>query len=400
MRPDAPTPVHPDAPDLLHGGLLFRMMSRFGVDPERAGRAARRAAATGLVLWLPMAALTLVAGTALPGRTPIPFLLDVAAYVRPLVVIPLLIVAEPILGTAWRTAGHRFRERGLVGPAVQGAYDAQVERVTRAVRRSGPELLCLALAGLLAWKLLRVVQAEPRDAWFAQTSADGSRLTPAGVWALGVHFVLIALTLRWLWLLFLWYRFLWGVSRLPLRLFPTHPDRAAGLAFLGLPISASGPLTFAWSAALASAFANLMLRHEAKLADFLPIGLVALFLVLVVFVLPPLLIFAPLLIRTRQQALEEWGRTMAQVGERLRRGRSDEAAGADAASASADEGAEAPGLEDVQIAVASVRGMLPLPFLVSHLVGPIVGLIAPALVLVFLAVPAAEVFQKVVDLVF
>jgi hypothetical protein len=33
---------------------------------------------------------------------------------------------------------------------------------------------------------------------------------------------------------FIWYRFLWQVSKIPLNLIPTHPDRAGGLGFLGL----------------------------------------------------------------------------------------------------------------------------------------------------------------------
>ena len=40
------------------------------------------------------------------------------------------------------------------------------------------------------------------------------------------------LTLRWLYRLLLWFLFLWRVSRLDLRLAPSHPDRAGGLGFL------------------------------------------------------------------------------------------------------------------------------------------------------------------------
>ena len=40
------------------------------------------------------------------------------------------------------------------------------------------------------------------------------------------------LLLRWYFRLFIWARFLWQVSRIELRLMPTHPDRCGGLGFL------------------------------------------------------------------------------------------------------------------------------------------------------------------------
>jgi hypothetical protein len=42
--------------------------------------------------------------------------------------------------------------------------------------------------------------------------------------------------------LFIWFLFLWRVSRLDLRLTPSHPDRAGGLGFL----SALGPSPSRW----------------------------------------------------------------------------------------------------------------------------------------------------------
>ena len=58
--------------------------------------------------------------------------------------------------------------------------------------------------------------------------------TWAGWWYLVVGVGLFQfLVWRWLWRLFIWYGFLWRMSRLDLRLIPTHPDRAAGLGFVG-----------------------------------------------------------------------------------------------------------------------------------------------------------------------
>jgi hypothetical protein len=50
---------------------------------------------------------------------------------------------------------------------------------------------------------------------------------------------------RWYFRLFIWTRFLWQVSRIDLRLVPTHPDRVGGLGFLADTVYAFIPLLIA-----------------------------------------------------------------------------------------------------------------------------------------------------------
>jgi len=77
-------------------------------------------------------------------------------------------------------------------------------------------------------------------------------LTPAGLWYVFVSIPIVQfLLLRWYLRLFIWFRFLWHVSRINLHLIPTHPDRSAGLAFLGKSAYAFGPILFAQGAMLA-----------------------------------------------------------------------------------------------------------------------------------------------------
>ncbi|MCI0340153.1 MAG: hypothetical protein L0216_03215 [Planctomycetales bacterium] len=386
MSDAPPLPEHPDAPDLL-------VMQCFGVEPEHAAHAARRASLMGLLLWAPMAVAAVVERTALPGRVEVPFLFDVAAYVRPLVAIPLLLVSEPILAAAWRRTGARFRERGIVGPECREAYDALVHRVTRAVRRPVPELLCLAVAVALVIRLVSLVVSAPRDTWFAiADSPETSRLTFAGAWAgFVVHTFLFYLVLRWLWLLSLWYRFLLGVARLPLRLYPPHPDRAGGLGFVGWSIAAVAPIVFACSAAISSVVANRVIHSGDRLVDFAVAGGVFLVVVLLLFVLPPALVFMPLLARTRRQALEAWGRRMARCAEGI----------SDDPPPDAPSGAAAPPLtlQDFEVAVSTVRGMRPFPLEWHMLLGPLAAAVVPALALFFIAFPASEVFQQLMRLV-
>jgi len=72
------------------------------------------------------------------------------------------------------------------------------------------------------------------------------KLTPAGLWYVFISIPLLQfILLRWYTRLFIWFRFFWHVSRLNLHLVPTHPDRCAGLAFLGKSAYAFGPILFA-----------------------------------------------------------------------------------------------------------------------------------------------------------
>jgi hypothetical protein len=117
-----------------------------------------------------------------------------------------------------------------------------------------------------------------------------------------VQFVL----LRWYLRLFIWFRFLWQVSRLNLHLVPTHPDRCAGLAFLGKGSYAFAPLLFAQGAMLAGVVASRVLYDGQKLMSFkMQIGG---FVVLFVFaILCPLLAFSPQMTRAKRRGLAEFG---------------------------------------------------------------------------------------------
>ena len=380
-------PAEPlDAPDLVRGGPYFKLMRRFGVEAATAVDEARRAVATALLLWVPTAALALLEDRALPGSAvKVPFFADIAGYTRSLIGVPLLMIAKPVLAGAWRHAGAKFRERGIVGPECRAEVEELARRVTRAGRRLWPEVACLLGAILLSVRLTTLVQSEVADTWFARPDAGGgSRLTLAGAWsAYAAHGVAFYLSLVWLWRLGLWYRFLWGVSRLRLTLFPLHPDRAAGLGFIGKTVAAASPLLLAWSVLLAGPAASFMLHSGHVLEAFLPLGIGLLVVALLLFVLPPVAIFAAHIVRARRDALEEWGKRMAQTGEGMRR---------------VPDG-EIGGLEDLQIAVTAVRATLPFPFALGHLLPLLAAIAIPGIGLVLLAVPFGEVIDGLLRLV-
>ena len=143
--------------------------------------------------------------------------------------------------------------------------------------------------------------------WYATPSAEGSKLSLAGMWYGYVSLPIFQfLLLRWYFRLFIWTRFLWQVSRIELTLVPTHPDRVGGLGFLANTAYAFAVLAVAHGALLAAQIANRIFFLKAGLTQFkIEIAVLVVFL-LCVF-LGPLLMFAPQLAAAKRKGLREYG---------------------------------------------------------------------------------------------
>ncbi|HZD30427.1 MAG TPA: hypothetical protein VE779_02085, partial [Candidatus Angelobacter sp.] len=70
----------------------------------------------------------------------------------------------------------------------------------------------------------------------------------------------------WKWLL--WTIFMFRLSRLNLRLTPSHPDERGGLGFLARAPQAFAPVTFAIMCVIGSTIRNHILNEGAHLNDF------------------------------------------------------------------------------------------------------------------------------------
>ncbi len=143
--------------------------------------------------------------------------------------------------------------------------------------------------------------------WYATPSAEGSKLSLAGMWYGYVSLPIFQFLLcRWYFRLFIWARFLWQVSRIELSLVPTHPDRVGGLGFLSDTAYAFAVLAVAHGAMLAGPLANRIFFLGASLPQFkVEIAVLVIFLLCVV--LGPLLVFAPQLAQAKRKGLREYG---------------------------------------------------------------------------------------------
>ena len=76
--------------------------------------------------------------------------------------------------------------------------------------------------------------------------------------------LLFLLLLGWFWRVGLWARFLWLMSRLELKLVPSHPDGAGGLGFLSTSLEAFLPLAFGFGVLGAGPVLNFVVHRGAS----------------------------------------------------------------------------------------------------------------------------------------
>jgi hypothetical protein len=290
---------------LVLGGPVFQLFRRCHLEGDHLELLKRRLLTITLVAWLPLLLLAPLSSSAGNlGR--LSFLRDVEVHVRFLIALPVLIAAELLAHSRLRLVVRRFVERRIVFPEEMGRFHRATESAVR-LRNSIPVecslLLFVYTVGIWVWNSRVGLDTAT---WYA---LPGGRwhLTLAGFWYVFMSIpILQFILLRWYFRFFIWYRFLWHVSRLKLHLVPTHPDRCAGLAFLGKSVYAFGPILFAQGAMLAGVVASRVLyRGESLLSFKLQAGGFVAFFVLAI--LGPLMMFTPQMARAKRKGLAEYG---------------------------------------------------------------------------------------------
>jgi hypothetical protein len=165
-----------------------------------------------------------------------------------------------------------------------------------------PELVLLLLAFFPVFIFQHEWQIGAISSW--HSTAKG--LTASGWWYATVSAPFIRFFLyRWAFRYFIWTLLLWKLSRTPLHLIPTHPDRAAGLGFLSITQARFGVLFCALGCSFAGHIANSVMHEGASLASFkILIGAFAALCVIVG--VGPLALWVPKMARVRRTGLREY----------------------------------------------------------------------------------------------
>jgi len=315
MTSSAASTAHPDF-SLVLGGPLYQAFRRSRLSGDGLELLRRRVLVLAGLAWLPLLLLTALAGQALGGPTGLSFLRDIEAHVRFLIALPALIGAELLVHLRLRPVVAQFVERRIVSPEDLPRFDRAIRSTLRLRNSMVVEIALLAFVysvGLWVWKNEIALGTA---SWYATPDGAQLHLTPAGVWYAYVSVPIFQfILLRWYFRLFLWFSFLFRVSRLNLRLAPSHPDRSAGLSFLGRGSYAFAPILFAQSALLSGWIASQIFYAGQNLMAFkTEIGAFVAFFVAVV--LTPLAVFAPGLARAKREGLGSFGRLSSRyVGE-------------------------------------------------------------------------------------
>ena len=264
---------------LVLGGPLYQLLQRAYLAGDALQLLRRRIIVLTALAWVPLLVLSVAEGQAWGTSVALPFLYDVELHARVLLAMPLLLVAELVVHQRVGGVVQQFRERGLIPDSELPAFDAAIASAMRLRNSIWAEVLLIAFVYIVGVGLLwRTQIALDVASWHGAPVNGGWRVSMAGWWLGCVSLPIFQfLLLRWYFRLFIWSRFLWQVSRLNLKLMPTHPDRCGGLGFLASVAYAFSPLLMAQGAVLAGLMANRIFYAGATLPQFKVelIGLVA-----------------------------------------------------------------------------------------------------------------------------
>jgi len=291
------------------GGPLYQLLRRTRLSDDALALVHRRIIAGVVITWVPLLLLSLLEGRAWWGSVTVPFLLNAEVQARFLIAMPLLVLAELDVHVRMRRIVAQFFHRDLIADEDLPKIKAAIESALR-LRNSVAVELALIVVIYAVGIPMREYLAVDASTW-ATGSADRStglvNLSLAGWWHALVSVPLFQfLLLRWYFRVFIWARFLSQVSRINLKLVPTHPDRVGGLGFLTNVVYAFTPVLLAHGVLLSGLIADRIFFDGAKLPQFM-VEIAGGVGVLVLLVLSPLMVFVAQLARVKRTGLAEYG---------------------------------------------------------------------------------------------
>jgi hypothetical protein len=293
---------------LAEGGASSRILERFARIRLRDRKEyVRLALILALATWVPLALLSALRGTALPGTVAEPFLQDITPHVRFLFALPLLVIADLIVGPNIARVGSQFVLSGIVPKSCLAEFDAIVKSAIRLRESNLAELIVLAIAyASSTYNVHRELGSEV-SSWLMINAGSAFNLSIAGWW-----YVLLSVPIyqfflfRWIMRLCIWAVFLFRVSRLELEVIAIHPDGAAGLGFVGQVLAPTSVIILAASSVLCSSIGTQVIYRGAKIQEFILAFALFVIVAVLAFVVP-FAAFLPKLAFTRRDGLLRYG---------------------------------------------------------------------------------------------
>lgn len=380
---------------LVLGGPLYQLWRRLHASGPALELLLRRLIGIPLIAWLPLLVLTVYEGLAVGQAVAVPFLYDFDPHARFLVAVPLLLLAEVTVHHRMRPLIQHFVEAGIVTPDTLPGFRAATDRALRLRNSVVAEVILAVLVFGVGRTLWQGGMSLDIPTWYASSAEAGRHLTSAGQWYVHVSVPIFQfLLLRWYFRLFIWLLLLWRVSRLDLRLTPTHPDRAGGLGFLSEAPIAFALVMLAQGVQIAAVIANRIFFQDATLPAF-KYEIAAFVVLQLAVLLGPLFVFAPRLMVLKRAGRREYDALAARYTREFHDKWIENAA---PAGESLLGSADIQSLADLANSYEVVEGMRTAPVERETLIQVAVVAVLPFLPLVLTVVPAEEILKKLVGM--
>jgi hypothetical protein len=355
----------------------------------------RLALLAAAVAWLPLAAFSLAQTRSVDVPGAFSFWRDVSVHARYLISVPLFILGDAYcVPRLWRIIEY-FPKAALIGDLERFAAAVASGRRGFDSRRAFIGLGLAACVSAAAIARSHPVAQVPE--WQLATGSSAP-YSAAGWWHILVSLPIgLLLLFIWLWRLWVWAHLLRRIARCQLQLVASHPDRSAGLGFLGASLRAFAPVAFAFSTITASREAQIIISHRAPTSFHLyfNVGISVFIMVLIVL---PLCAFTPALMRAARRGRMTYGTLALQVGQAFeRRWLAEDAPRVDEDALHASDFSATIDLYSI---VAGAHGVRIMPVGRWHLLRLAVVLAIPFVPVLLLMVPLHVIWPEIWGLLF
>ena len=299
--------------DYLIDGPSQKVLHKFKLGGEDKKSISKKIIIFSMLSWLPLLILSMIESTAINPAIKIPLLYDFVLYIRVFVALPLLFIAERVIRFfSNRSLGH-FIESGIVADNNIKDYEDNLKFFGRLKDSGIIDVIILVISySIVIWGWANIWKYYKVDdiltSWQFSLNAPG-QFSLTGYWYAFITMpVFIFFFLKLFWKFLLWAIFLFKVSKMKLNIFPTDPDRAGGLAFLGYDQVFFGILGFIQNTILSAEIASKIIYTDAELADFkfIIIGIILLFTFIFI---SPMFFFVKKLMQTKLKGIVDYGVT-------------------------------------------------------------------------------------------
>lgn len=283
---------------LFHDGPLDRALSAIHLHHP-----INRSLVLAAAAWLPLLLISIVLGPDAAES----FCKDITAHMRFLVIISILVLAEPTLNKRTQAAIEYFGTSHIIDREDMPRFENAIESAHTTHNSWLPIILLLVLAYIASAFSTCYNSDCTLFAWRIMEHNGIRTITPAGWYYHLVSYPIFGyLFLLWLWKLIVWSILLRRLSGLSLNLIPTHPDQAGGLTFISTGQMAFWYLIAAGALVLSAAIAQMAIFGKSQLEDFMWLIITYIVIVPLIFV-SPLIVFTKTLLSNKIKGLLRYG---------------------------------------------------------------------------------------------